>query len=522
MKITGTALDAKTREPLGEAKITLKVGTTELASLYSDAKGSFEHEETADHLGETLTCTAEKEGFKSKTLTHKIEEETIPLEIAMEKEAEEAPPKRRFRISPKILIGAGIAIIAIVVIVLAVVGLLVIPKILKKAPLTPSELVATAVSSSQVDLTWKDKSENEDGFKVFRNGEEIKDVKAGQESYQDRGREPDTEYIYFVKAFNDAGESPPSNKVRVSTPVFIPIAAKGISPGDIANWNTAHDWGDHATAGYLTGFTETDPQVGSNTTNYVSKWNGSALVTGTIYDNGNVGIGASDPKAKLTIQQGGTDAGDKAKGKTLFVSGAFNPGTKYDGGIEFRHDNLTQGIGFGYQSIYATGSNKDQPLNIYARGNGFLTLNAYGGGNVGIGTKEPKGKLDVNGDLIIHGSADISGQLKPGYDSGWFKVQSKTANTLKKKHNLGVIPTRYTVQFSPDSPPSQYVYDMTGGGWYDNKHPENSAIHSASVRFTKTEIAIGLWNGGYVGRFWSPETGWKHWKEGYYRLLLWK
>jgi cysteine-rich repeat protein len=41
---------------------------------------------------------------------------------------------------------------------------------------------------------------------------------------------------------------------------------------------------------------ETDPQVGSNTTNYVPKWNGSALVTGgTIYDNGNIGIGTNSP-----------------------------------------------------------------------------------------------------------------------------------------------------------------------------------------------------------------------------------
>ena len=32
--------------------------------------------------------------------------------------------------------------------------------------------------------------------------------------------------------------------------------------------------------------TETDPKVGSNSTNYVPKWNGSALVSGSIYDDG--------------------------------------------------------------------------------------------------------------------------------------------------------------------------------------------------------------------------------------------
>lgn len=65
--------------------------------------------------------------------------------------------------------------------------------------------------------------------------------------------------------------------------------------GNSNDWNTAFNWGDHAVQGYL--IIEDDPQVGTVSNNYVPRWNGSALVTGTIYDNGNVGIGTTSPNS---------------------------------------------------------------------------------------------------------------------------------------------------------------------------------------------------------------------------------
>ena len=48
---------------------------------------------------------------------------------------------------------------------------------------------------------------------------------------------------------------------------------------------------------------EDDPQVGANETGYVSKWDGIALVQGSIYNDstGNIGIGTNGPEALLDV-----------------------------------------------------------------------------------------------------------------------------------------------------------------------------------------------------------------------------
>ena len=50
-------------------------------------------------------------------------------------------------------------------------------------------------------------------------------------------------------------------------------AANGIASTDITNWNTAYGWGNHATAGYLTSFTETDPIWTAASGNYYTRTN---------------------------------------------------------------------------------------------------------------------------------------------------------------------------------------------------------------------------------------------------------
>jgi hypothetical protein len=61
-------------------------------------------------------------------------------------------------------------------------------------------------------------------------------------------------------------------------PLFGTSPASSISGSEINHWNDAFNWGNHATQGYLTGFTESDPQFNASvaqsiTAENISNWN---------------------------------------------------------------------------------------------------------------------------------------------------------------------------------------------------------------------------------------------------------
>jgi hypothetical protein len=84
--------------------------------------------------------------------------------------------------------------------------------------------------------------------------------------------------------------------------------------------------------------------------------------------------GPTTHTAAVRVQTGATSNAATASGKPMFISGVIGDGTAGAGGLEVRHDNLTQGIGIGYNTIYATGSTPDQSVQLKARGAGTINL----------------------------------------------------------------------------------------------------------------------------------------------------
>src|SRR4030043_1774045 len=75
-------------------------------------------------------------------------------------------------------------------------------------PSSPEALRSVKVTTTEVTLEWNDVSNNELGFKLFRNGELVRDdIPKDSTSMFDYGLQPSTVYEYEVVASNKAGDS---------------------------------------------------------------------------------------------------------------------------------------------------------------------------------------------------------------------------------------------------------------------------------------------------------------------------
>src|SRR4029078_13295168 len=90
-------------------------------------------------------------------------------------------------------------------------------------PAAPSNLAAVATSSTQVDLTWSDNSNNEESFKIGRSTDGVlffsqETTDPNNTGYSDTTVAASTTYWYRIRAYNSQGYSSFSNVVSVTTP----------------------------------------------------------------------------------------------------------------------------------------------------------------------------------------------------------------------------------------------------------------------------------------------------------------
>ncbi|MGV3774567.1 MAG: glycoside hydrolase family 9 protein, partial [Verrucomicrobiales bacterium] len=115
-------------------------------------------------------------------------------------------------------------------------------------PPSPSHLFVKTLSRSSIQISWRDNSTNETGFRIYRSLDgssfnEIVTLNANVILWKDYTVKPDTTYYYAVMAFNKAGESSEvvGSSVTFPYPPAAPVltALTSTSSGIQVKWNPA-------------------------------------------------------------------------------------------------------------------------------------------------------------------------------------------------------------------------------------------------------------------------------------------
>ncbi|KAA3660891.1 MAG: T9SS C-terminal target domain-containing protein [Calditrichaeota bacterium] len=106
------------------------------------------------------------------------------------------------------------------------------------APAAPDNLTGSAISSTAIDLSWSDNSDNETGFKVQKStdGSTWSEIATVTDSnYSWTGANQSTTYTFRIYAYNENGNSNYSNTVNITTP----SSGGGATASDITYLATA-------------------------------------------------------------------------------------------------------------------------------------------------------------------------------------------------------------------------------------------------------------------------------------------
>jgi len=212
--------------------------------------------------------------------------------------------------------------------------------------------------------------------------------------------------------------------ITVETDPTVPSSLKdGVTWDEVSGRPAGLDDGDDVGI-----TTETDPQVGSNTTNYVPRWSGSALVDGSIRDYGNDG----NINIEINRYQVDYDTGNQL---TYALSSQITAGNNYASYGVFGSVSNTADERYGVYGT-ANGDELGTAYGVYGESVGQNGIGVYGSGTLWAGYFE--GNVKIGPETVWHSSADD--KIISFGDSLYTFIGEKNGDDiLTVKGNTGVL-----------------------------------------------------------------------------------
>lgn len=286
------------------------------------------------------------------------------------------------------------------------------------APSAPSSLTATAVSQSRIDLSWTASTDNVfvAGYDIYRDSTYI--VSTPQTSYQDTELEPDTNYEYYVNAYDSSNNVSSASNTDDATTLeednSAPSTPSGLSSSNITattvnlSWSASSD--NVAVTGYKVYTDGSNPTTVSGTSTTVIGLAPSTDYTFT--------VSAVDAAGNESAQSSGEDVTTSTPSANDWAPDPYvyedlpPPGPARSGRYPARCPNINQGSALQYFQMAGEGANTWTnlgrtvylPAGYYDANITLTNINRSGWLNLvaadGEGSVEFRGRVNLDGGRV--------------------------------------------------------------------------------------------------------------------------
>ena len=100
-------------------------------------------------------------------------------------------------------------------------------------------------------------------------------------------------------------------------------------------------------------------------------------------------------------------------------------------------------------------------------------------------------------------------------ESGWLYDDARSDHTTVWRHGLGTTPRAVSILFSPD-PDQRRVMPVTWSWIYQNSG------NPVSIEMGRRTVRLHIYNGAPLHGVWRPKTGWERFREGYWKIIVYR